>query len=305
VIFLKNERKFKKRLSSRHNRYMNKKLILLTIVSVVLNIPLFSQTEFEDAISCTKSNKVVLLGVQNTEEKGKWKQIIDSDGVYGHGFTILDRGHTPIPSDSVIWRETGPKDLDAFENWFRQRYGLSAHAKWAALDLENNLIVSGVQTPSAEEFEKMLDQRGVRSLIKQVRDFLRENPNHIDAMAELLTEARRRALHVMSQNITEDLDTEADLRTWAPLAAETDMVFNSNWLGINIIFFRPDQQPPERFSKLMKASFSKHISKVESAIRLEPTNETLWNIWAWMARSLPDYKWDIFVNSRASCKTPH
>jgi pentatricopeptide repeat protein len=81
------------------------------------------------------------------------------------------------------------------------------------------------------------------------------------------------------------------------LAAETDRVFSGDWLGVELEFFRPDRQQPERFSKLMKASFRKHIPKVESALRLVPDNNGLWNIWAWMASSLPDYKWAFFVNS--------
>jgi hypothetical protein len=162
--------------------------------------------------------------------------------------------------------------------------------------LENKLIVTGVQTPSAKEFEQMLDQRGIKSPLRQVRDFLRENPDHIDAMTDLLTEVRRRALHVMPQDATEDLDTEADLRTWGVLAAETDRVFSGNWLGIELGLFRPDKSQPERVSNLMKASFRKHIPKVESALRLVPVDSDLWNIWAWMASSLPDYKWGDFVN---------
>jgi tetratricopeptide (TPR) repeat protein len=136
-----------------------------------------------------------------------------------------------------------------------------------------------------------------KSMISQLRDFLRENPDHLDAKADLLKEARRLALEQMPPNIAEDLGAETDLRTWGTLAAETDDVFSGSWIGAGLNFFRPDQSQPERFSKLMKAVFRKHISQVESAVREQPTNAALWNIWAWMARSLPDYKWDAFFNS--------
>jgi tetratricopeptide (TPR) repeat protein len=271
---------------------MIKRFFLPLIASAVFILPLSSQTDYEYAVTRHKGNKVVLLGPANANDAGKWKQVIDSDGVYEHGFGLLDSGNI-----SSIFAMIKEKNIDVFEAWFRQRYGLSSIAKWAALDVENNLIVTGVQTPSAKEFEQMLDQRGIKSPLMQVRDFLRENPGHLDAMTELLMEARRCALHVMPPDATEDLDTETDLRTWGVLAAETDRVFSGDWLGIDTMFFRPDQQQPERFSELMKAAFRKHIPKVELALGLEPTNKTLWNVWAWMARSLPDYNWATFINS--------
>jgi len=273
---------------------MHKSIVLSAIVSMVLALPLFSQSDYEYNITRHRGNKIVLLGKWSAADTVKWKQIIDSDGIYEHGFVLLERSALLFSRDDNYF---GVKDIDAFENWFRQRYGLSFSPKWAALDVGNKLIVSGVQTPKAIEFDRMLEQRGIRSPLRQVRDFLKENPDHLDAMTDLLKEVHRRALHIMPPNITEDLDSETDLRTWAVMAAETDRVFNSSWLGIELNFFRPDKGQPERFSKLMRNVFRKHIQKVESAISLEPTNITLWNIWAWMARGLPDYKWDSFINS--------
>lgn len=260
------------------------------LVFSLFSLPLFSQTDFESTLSRHKTNKVVLLGEWKASDTAKWREIINSDGIYEHDFALLDRrslgsGVNPL------------RNLDAFERWFTQYHSLSGSATWAALDIENKLLFSGSQTPSAREFDQMLEQRGIRSPLRKVRDFLRENPGHLDAMADLLTEVRRRALHAMPEDISEDLDDESDLRTWAVMAAETDRVFSGSWLGVDLNFFRPDQEQPERFSKLMKKAFQKHIASVESSIRLEPANNTLWNIWAWMARSLPDYDWKIFANS--------
>jgi pentatricopeptide repeat protein len=47
----------------------------------------------------------------------------------------------------------------------------------------------------------------------------------------------------------------------------------------------------------MKNVFRKHIPKVESAIQSDPTNASLWRIWAWMARSSPEYNWATFITS--------
>ena len=179
----------------------------------------------------------------------------------------------------------------------RQKYGLANGSRWAALGIDNKLIVAGALAPSAKEFDEMLMQKGVKTPQRILRDFLRENPGHLDAMTDLLTEVRRRALHVMPPNPTEDLGTEKDLLTWAVMSTETDKVFSGDWLGIDIAFFRPDRVQPERYSKLMRDIFKKHIPKVEQAIALDPVNGTLWSIWAWMAQCSPDYKISPFINS--------
>jgi tetratricopeptide (TPR) repeat protein len=55
----------------------------------------------------------------------------------------------------------------------------------------------------------------------------------------------------------------------------------------------------------MRAIFQKHIASVESAIRAHPTNSSIWDIWAWMARGLPEYKWASFVNSLETFDFPN
>ncbi|MDR0498589.1 MAG: hypothetical protein LBH03_02495 [Holophagales bacterium] len=202
-------------------------------------------------------------------------------------------------------------EVGAFEAWLRQRYSLDSRATWIALDRENRLIASGIQVPTPKEFDEKLEQGGLKNPLKIARAFLTENPDHLDAKGDLLTEARRRALRVMPSGVTEDLDTETDLRAWGVMANETDKVFSAPWLGVSFRFFRPDQEQPERHSKLMKKVFRKHIGAVESAIRLYPSDASLWNIWTWMARSLADYKWDAFVDSiepfnfpYSSCPSP-
>jgi hypothetical protein len=273
------------------------KLFVPAIISVVFAIPLLSQSDMEYALSRQKGNKIVLLGEWKAEDSAKWKQLVGSDEMYGHGFNLL--GRESFKNDSGQSRQSGLwaiTNIDAFERWLRQRYALGGRVRWAALDGENKLIVSGVQTPSVKEFDQMLDARGVKTPLRRVRDFLKENPGHLDATADLLKEARGRALRLMPENTDKNLDDETDLKTWGVMAAETDKVFSGAWLGADINFFVLGQVQPERRSKLMRNVFRKHISKVEQAIMLEPTDATLWNIWAWMAQGIGDYKWEKFIN---------
>ncbi|MDR0499275.1 MAG: hypothetical protein LBH03_06050 [Holophagales bacterium] len=272
-----------------------KKIISLLFITFFGCNFLSAQSVFDHTLARHKGNKIVLLGEWRAADTAKWREVIDADGVYEHGFLLVDRQR--LMSGSIAFGALNRDNIVAFERYFRQRHGLSNTARWAALDIGSNLIASGTQVLESKDFERRLDERRIKSPLRQVRDFLRENPDHIDAKTDLLKEVRRRALHAMPKDAIEDLDTEKDLRTWEVLAAETDRVFNGSWLGIDLDFFKPEQNQPERFSKLMRNAFAKHIPKVEDAVRLEPTNNTLWNIWAWMARSMPDYKWEPFINS--------
>ena len=264
------------------------KLIVSAIISMLFAIPLLSQSDMEYALSRQKGNKIVLIGEWKAEDSAKWKQLVGSDEIYGHGFTILGCANFTSGIGAI-------KNAEAFERWFRQRCGLGGNARWAALDSGNKLIVSGIQMPSVKEFDQMLDARGVKTPLRRVRDFLKENPGHLDAMADLLKECRRRALHLAPDGADKDLDDGTDLRAWGVMASEMDKVFNGPWLGADINFFVLGQVQPERRSKLMRGVFRKHIPKIEQAILLEPTNETLWNIWAWMAQGIGDYKWEKFI----------
>jgi hypothetical protein len=85
---------------------------------------------------------------------------------------------------TIMFKQIFNKDnIDAFDRNVRQRYALSASARWAAIDMGNNLILSGTQLPNPKDFDRQLDQRGIKSPLRQLRDFLRENPSHLDTRA--------------------------------------------------------------------------------------------------------------------------
>jgi hypothetical protein len=168
---------------------MNRQLIIPAIISLALSAPLLPQSSPEYNLLRYGGNKVVFLGEWKAEDKGKWREIVNAGGIYEHGFILMDRQRLTygLPPFS------GEQNINSFERWFRQRYSLGNNARWAALDTENKLVASGAQIPAAREFYQILEQRGFKSPIRKVRDFLRENPDHMDAKTDLLKEARRRA----------------------------------------------------------------------------------------------------------------
>ncbi|MDR2560766.1 MAG: hypothetical protein LBC63_03215 [Holophagales bacterium] len=272
-----------------------KRLLAAAMSSIALAPLLFSQTDFDVNIARYKGNKIVLLGEWKPDDIAKWNQTLGSDEIFGHGFILLDRAKLVVSKEN--FSPFVVRDINAFESWFRQKYGISGADTWTALDFGNKFIVSGQQAPSPKELDQMLERRGIKTPARQLRDFLRENPGHLDATRDLLNEVRRRALSVMPKGVDKDLEDETDLRTWAVMASETDKVFSGSWLGVNIDFFSVDLDQPEKYSKQMRAVFRKRIPKVESELRQDPTNYRLWNIWAWMARGMGGYNWTPFVNS--------
>ena len=194
---------------------------------------LFSQSDFEHNLSKNNANKIILLGEWKAGDIGKWGQIINSEGIYEYGFALLSRGSF---LDGQAWFGIRDNDINEFEGWIRQKYGLDNRATWIALETGDNIILSGVETPRPGEFLESLEKFQIMTTSKLLRAFLRENPDHIDARTDLLKEVRRRALQQLS-TATEDLDLETDLRTWGVLADETDKLFNSNWMGVDLGFF--------------------------------------------------------------------
>ncbi|MCL1892667.1 MAG: hypothetical protein FWG02_00335 [Holophagaceae bacterium] len=276
------------------------KLSIFIPVILVLTIfqPMFCQSAFEFNLNRVHANRIILLGEWASQARSKWKQVVDSEEINDYGFVLLNRASFQYKTyGTTAVFALSEKSIEPFEKWVHGLYNLDAKTKWLALGMDGQLITSGIQIPGSKEFEQLLKKMGYRTPLQTVRAFLRENPDHIDAKTDLLKEVRRRAMLNEPLTFDEDLDVGQDLRKWGVLATETNNVFQGSWLGIEIQFFKPEEDQPERYSPLMREVFRRNIGKVESAIRQQPTNTTLWNIWAWMARSIPDHKWDAFIDS--------
>ena len=191
--------------------------------SMVIGLSLSAQTDYSYVLAKHRGNKIILLGEVKPEDTAKWKQVTESDLICEHGFALLDRQRLVPPVQS--WQRPNIGNIDTFETWVRQKYGLNNSATWVALDLDNDMIVPGIHTPTPKEFDQMLAQRGIKTPLRQVRDFLQENPEHLEARADLLKEARRRAMHLMPPNTDEDLDEEADLHIYKQ--GDADETFNT------------------------------------------------------------------------------
>jgi tetratricopeptide (TPR) repeat protein len=253
-----------------------------------------------ERLSAFSGNKVVLVGEWKSEDISKWNNIIDSADLSGYGIMLLGRNNPHWMINLAVTQKNETyydgNALAVLETWLRQQSG-SLGSRWVAFDDSNKVITAGVKIPDAKALDSAMEQFGIKSKLKQLRDFVKEHPDHTDARADLLKEVRRRALLTTPKDVDKDLDEAVDLRTWGVLAREFDLAMNLSWIGFNLDFFRPNEDQPEKYSPLMKVVFRKHIGRVEAVLRELPTNQNLWDIWAWMARTLNDRPVLQFVQS--------
>ncbi|MCL1892889.1 MAG: hypothetical protein FWG02_01465 [Holophagaceae bacterium] len=255
-------------------------------------------------------NKIILLGGWNADDISRWNKILESDDLAGYDIKLLSRNNAMWMIDfNLKDSQRNPNresDLSAFEAWVRSQYG-SHTSRWVALDELGRVIVSGIDIPEGKALATAMTRFGITSTLKQLRNFLQEYPDHIDARTDLLKEVRRRAVLAMPKDMEDDLDGFSDLRTWGVFAREFDSAMNTGWIGFNLEFFRPEAPLPERHSPLMKKTFTKYIGRVEELLRELPSNIELWDMWGWMARGLDDHPVFQFIQSIESfepCPSP-
>jgi len=193
-------------------------------------------------------------------------------------------------------------ESSAFERWLSAKYGIG-DSRWVMLDALNQAVTHSKTVPGAEDFISRLERAGLINPVKQLRNFLRMYPDQLEARADLLKQLRRRAVKLTTEKIKDinsgaknELDPETDLIIWGSLAQEVDVAFGGNWPGIVIPFFRVEEGSQlEKHSPTMKSVFTRHIAKVEAVLAEAPNSQSLWDIWAWMARSLENRPWKNFL----------
>ena len=201
---------------------------------------------------------------------------------------------------------------------FAKELGLARDSTWALTDGEGRCILQGGKLPGAEEIRNALDAAGVKSQIRALRNFLKQYPNHLDARRRLLEQLRPIAENRTQRALQLDLDNERhsalnfmkdpaatyhwlsnsgfidtssldgkrlgpeqDIVIWGPYAQELQTLFvngdwrpNIHWLKTCIPF--------ELCSPTMIQIYKRHLAKVEARLEECPSNDYLWQYYAWM-----------------------
>ena len=198
---------------------------------------------------------------------------------------------------------------------------LSPNSTWALFDDGRRCLAQGMDLPTAEDLRKTIDEAGIKSPIRVLRDFLKQHPHHLEARMQLLellrgiAESRtRRVLQLGLQPPLESvdrwdaerwyraysdaldidlspfegkkLDPEQDLQIWGLYAHEFHALFSTGeWRHVvNGVFSPKFMVPTESCSPMVTQLYGQHLGSVEAFLSEQPGHIYVWETYGWMRR---------------------
>ncbi|MCL1894568.1 MAG: hypothetical protein FWG02_10140, partial [Holophagaceae bacterium] len=194
--------------------------------------------------------------------------------------------------------------------------GVLRDSLWALLVNEHNFkrqcLIQGVDLPKVDDISSALDRAGIKSPVRVMRDFLKKNPDHLDARegfsSTLRGIAETRTKQVLNLGFGNDeygmyqivyrlvtteimvdtsrldnkvLEPEQDIKIWGEYAQELQTLFNSgDWRLIDI--YPQHWEAVDVCSPTMVQLYRRHLPKVEAFLEAFPLNEHVWKLYGWM-----------------------
>ncbi|MDR2560885.1 MAG: hypothetical protein LBC63_03835 [Holophagales bacterium] len=199
--------------------------------------------------------------------------------------------------------------------------GLARSSTWALTDKRGRRLLQGSQMPTELELKDALQAAGVKNPIKEMRDFLKQHPGHLEARAELMARLRavaeRRTKQALRLNIkpsiptsvadlTNDLDwtdiyrlqsrsavvdtspmegkqlePEEDTLIWGAYAQELNETFASGDWRLMPMPRVQSLTSIEVCSPLMALTYRRNLSKIEDYLEEFPSSADLWKYYGW------------------------
>ena len=269
--------------------------VLFLALAFLLSVPLAAQMP-----ALAQAPRILYLGeTKDSMYEAIWS-LVRADGLVETGITLSN-----IHTDSANFnRET--RDL-----------GLMPSSRWALAVISNDgrwrSLLQGSDLPAAEALRNVLDEAGIRSPTRVLRDFLRQHPDHLDARMELLGRLREiaetRTLQVLqldnatpaevgltalrsrhAQTVSIDISPfegkklapEQDIIIWGPYAQELQTLFASgDWRLVPLPRVQ-EQIPVEAASPTMAGFYRRQLPLIETYLEEHPSNSNLWNFYGWI-----------------------
>ena len=201
---------------------------------------------------------------------------------------------------------------------FARELGLRQDSLWTLTDNKGRRLLQGDKLPGATDLRNALDEAGIKSPIRVLRDFLKQHPGHLDARVHLLGRLREiaenRTRNALQLNIRSPrelgpndpaffsseisaaffgvihvdtsqlegarLNPEDDIKIWAAYAQELWTVFSSgDW---RLIPMSIGQMPLEACSTTMIQIYRRHVPSIEAYIEELPSDVNLWAYYGWV-----------------------
>ncbi|WP_026852871.1 hypothetical protein [Geothrix fermentans] len=191
----------------------------------------------------------------------------------------------------------GGRKPDALAPVLRERFGWTKGARWALVDAKGQVRGEGTEAPTSAALGKAMEGAGMSSRAQELSTFLRQNPDRVDArtalLLEYLTVATRRtskALNLPGAKPAPSnpaavvlLDSEADLKIWAPAAQQLDALLRETggspdgfW---GFLFGSRIRRSAAEHSPSMIAVLTRHRATLEELLRRSPESVATWQIW--------------------------
>jgi hypothetical protein len=241
----------------------------------------------------------------------------------GHGFAEGFAAFLQVPSLRAYRVPVRRLTVDSTEGKaFLNRYHLSPMPQWTLVDARTEaLLAHGAQLPTAESFGQTLEQAGFRDRAKELRAYIKRNPQVIEAREQLLDLLRQRGEAAAQQfmgiealsprdrlergdlagalaavrdpapadlSSAKKLDPVQDLEAWSAFAQAFDEAFRGGEWREMVFTWTREGRALDGGSPTLQGLYLRWLPAVESAMREEPDSVPLWNLWIWMSRTLGD-----------------
>lgn len=191
---------------------------------------------------------------------------------------------------------SGGKKPDAMAAVLRERYGWAKGAHWALVDQKGRILVEGDSQPTGPSLVAAAEQAGVKSRSQELEDFLKQNPDHLEAQGALLKElvviANRRTRKVLGDPPEKPasgqpeppepprlLDAERDLKIWSSVVRPLDRLLQGAWREAGVDPGLIISSSAAEHSPSMVALLSRSKGDLEEALRRRPSAVEPWLVW--------------------------
>jgi len=238
---------------------------------------------------------------------GTWLVLEDEGAAWGATLRAALDDDALVELNLPVRAISGGKKPETLAPILRERYGWSRGAHWALVDAAGRILTEGAGQPTVPGLVNAAAQAGVKSRSQELMDFLRQNPDHLEARGALLRErmlvANRRTRKALGPadpfkkdagGKVEDpsaappppreLDAESDLKIWSSVASQLDEVLSSAlpemaWdVGTGLGLALAEHSPT------VKAVLIRRRADLEEALRRRPNAEGPWSAWLMASR---------------------
>ncbi len=195
---------------------------------------------------------------------------------------------------------------------------LESKAQWLLLNRRGTVVSRGETLPLASNFARDLQSAGFRDRVKDLRAYLKDDPQSLDAREQLIALLRQRAERTAQRYLgiqvpllrerlergdiagfqreqadptpvdlsqAKPLEPVQDLDAWGAFAQEMDGVFRSGqWREMTFIWLA-EGRAMDASSPTLRVIYQRWQPTVEAALRRQPESEPFWDLWLWMNRA--------------------